>query len=263
MSVFGIPVFEEVSVVGLCLLAMVYFAAFTIKGAFGYGAVPILVVFGALIVGPHHAVLLAAMSNLFTHIQFVPESLRAGDRRLAGGLMLIYLPTIAVGIWVFGRLEPSWLNVIMGGLMVLVVGAEALNLFRRFEEPIRRRASVIGPLLGAVSGLLVGIIGAGGVAFMSLYVKILCPEKRLFRATILLLVSFILVWRIAILGISGFITGPLIVESLILLPVSMSAGMLGTRVFSRMTNNRFFAAFQIVLLSAASFLMINAVIRVL
>jgi uncharacterized protein len=263
MNVLGIPVFEEVSALGLGLLVCLYGAAFTIKGIFGYGAVPLLVVFGALIVGPHHAVLLAALSNLFSHIQFIPEGLRAGDRRLTRGLILVYVPTIVAGIWIFGRLEANWLNLVMGSVIALVVGAEALNLFRRFEASIRARTSLVGPLLAAISGLLAGMIGTGGIVLVSLYVKIVCTDKRVFRATILLIATFVIGWRTLVLGYSGFITWSLVLESLMLLPMSVGAGVVGTRIFGRMTNKRFFSAFQIMLLFAAVFLIIRALQKVL
>ncbi len=263
MEVFGTPVFEGVSVPGLLLLAVLYVYAFTIKGVFGYGAVPPIVVFGSLIIGPHHAVLLAALSNLLTHIQFIPQCVRAGDRRLAGRLVMIYLPTIIVGVWIFGRLEASWLKLVMGTMIFLVVGAEALNLFRRFEGAIRRRSSVVGVILATISGLMAGLIGVGGVVLVSLYVKVLCPDRVLFRSTILLLASFVVLWRTTMLGIGGHITVSLILEAVLLLPVSVGAGMLGTRIFGGMNDRRFFVAFQIMLLFAALFVMVQALAEVL
>ena len=62
MTVVDVPLFEGVSDVGILLLVALYFLAFVIKGIFGFGAIPPLVVFGALITEPHHAVLLAAVA---------------------------------------------------------------------------------------------------------------------------------------------------------------------------------------------------------
>jgi len=251
MTVLGIPVFADLTAWSFAGLIALYFLSFLVKGMFGLGAQPPLVIFGALIVDPHYAVLLAVVSNAMSHVQFVPESIRHGAWPAVRGLVLGYLPSIALGVWLFGRLDASGLTLVLGVTLTAIIVAEGLSLFRRWEKPVREHPEVVGPVMAGVSGMLAGVTGAGGVVLTSLYIKILCPEARTFRATILLVATVVMTWRIVVLGAGGFISSSLLVECLVLLPCSLLGGFLGSRLFGRLPRERFFWAFRVVLTVAA------------
>lgn len=251
MTVLGVPVFADLTAGSFVALIALYFFSFVVKGMFGLGAQPPLVIFGAFIVDPHEAVLLSVVSNAMGHIQFVPESLRHGDWPAVRGLVLGYVPSIALGVWLFGRLDTSGLSLVLGLALTAVIVAEAFSVFRRWESSIRAHPGRVGPVMAGVSGLLAGLTGAAGVVLTSLYIKILCPEARTFRATILLVASVVMAWRIVVLGAGGFIGLSLFLECLVLLPCSLLGGYLGSRLFGRLPRERFFWAFRIVLIVAA------------
>ncbi|MBE0531945.1 MAG: sulfite exporter TauE/SafE family protein [Rhodospirillales bacterium] len=251
MSILGIPVFADLSVESFAALIALYFLSFVVKGMFGLGAQPPLVIFGALIVDPHHAVLLSVVSNAISQLQFIPESIRNGDRPVVRGLVLGYLPSIALGVWLFGRLDTSGLSLVLGVVLTAVIAAEGFSVFRRWEGSIRAHPRRVGTVMASVSGLLAGLTGAAGVILTSLYVKILCPEARTFRATILAVATVIMVWRMAMLGVGGFIGLPLLLECLVLAPCSVLGGFVGSKLFGRLPRERFFWAFRIVLVVAA------------
>jgi hypothetical protein len=251
MTVLGIPVFADLTVERFGLLVALYFLSFVVKGIFGLGAQPPLVIFGALIVGPHDAVLLAVVSNAISHIQFIPESVRNGDWKAVRGLILGYLPSTALGVWLFGRLNAPSLTLVLGAALSAVIIAEGLSLFRRWEGPIRAHTGVVGSVVAGVSGLVGGLTGAGGVVLTSLYIKVLCAETRTFRATILLVATVAMTWRILVLGAGGFIGLSPFLECLVLVPISVVGGFLGSKLFGRIPRERFFWAFRLVLVVAA------------
>ena len=137
MTVLGVSVFADLSAERLALLVALYFLSFVVKGIFGLGAQPPLVIFGAIIVDPHDAVLLAIISNAISHVQFIPESIRDGDWKAVRGLVLGYLPSTALGVWLFGRLDAASLTLVLGAGLTAVVLAEGFAFFRRWEKPIR------------------------------------------------------------------------------------------------------------------------------
>lgn len=251
MTVWGVSLFTDLSAERLVLLFALYFLAFVVKGIFGLGAQPPLVIFGAMIVNPHDAVLLAVVSNAISHIQFIPESLRHGDWKAVRSLILGYLPSTALGIWLFARMNAASLTLVLGIGLSAVVIAEGLSFFRRWEGPIRAHPGTAGTVVAGVSGLLGGLTGAGGVILTSLYIKMLCIELRTFRATILLLATVVMVMRIVMFGVGGFLDLSLFLECLVLVPFSVLGGFIGGRLFGRIPRDRFFWAFRLVLVVAA------------
>lgn len=251
MAVWDVSVFADLSTERLFLLFALYFLSFVVKGIFGLGAQPPLVIFGAMIIDPHDAVLLAIVSNAISHIQFIPESIRHGDWQAVRGLILGYLPSTALGVWLFGRLNAASLTLVLGAGLTAVVLAEGLAFFRRWEKPIRAHPGTAGTVVAGVSGLLGGLTGAGGVVLTSLYIKMLCTEARTFRATILLVATVVMIWRLMMLGVGGFVGLSLFLECLCLVPFSVVGGYLGSRLFGRISRERFFWAFRLVLVVAA------------
>ncbi len=251
MHVLGVPVFADLTVGSFSALVALYFLSFVVKGMFGLGAQPPLVIFGAFIVDPHHAVLLSVVSNAISQLQFIPESIRNGDRPVVRGLVLGYLPSIALGVWLFGRLDTSGLSLVLGAVLTVVILAESFSLFGRWEGSIRAHPRMAGSVMAGISGLLSGLTGAAGVILTSLYIKILCPEARIFRATILALATVIMIWRMVVLGVGGFIGLSLVLECLILAPCSLLGGYVGSKLFGLLPRERFFWAFRIVLIVAA------------
>jgi uncharacterized membrane protein YfcA len=77
------------------------------------------------------------------------------------------------------------------------------------------------------------------------------PEVRTFRATILAVATVIMIWRMAVLGVGGFIDPSLVLECLLLAPCSLLGGFVGSKLFGVLPRERFFVAFRAVLVIAA------------
>jgi uncharacterized membrane protein YfcA len=89
-------------------------------------------------------VLLSVVSNAISQVQFIPESVRHGDRPVVRSLVLGYLPSIAIGVWLFSRLDTSGLSLVLGAVLTAVIIAEAFEVFRRWEGPIRAHPRLFG-----------------------------------------------------------------------------------------------------------------------
>lgn len=252
MDVFGVVPFDGLSAWQIGALGLIYFAAFFVKGVFGFGAVPLLIVAGSFVVEPHHAVVLAAVTNLVTHLQYIPEGWRSGQRALVGRLIVYLIPSIAVGVVVFAQLGGGSLSILAGIIIMGSILADAFRLLDPLAPMVRRRARIVGPAFGVVSGLISGIVGAGSIAFVGLYVRMFAPDRQGFRATIILIVAVTMVWRTAVLAMTGMITGALLAETLILLPGSVLSGALGARLTRRISDRGFFTAYRVVLCAGAA-----------
>jgi len=249
--------FAGLHAVQVALLVALYAAAFFIKGLFGYGAVPLLIVGGSFLVTPHHAVVLAAVANLLTHIQYMPDGLRRGQVRPVAWLAVFLVPAIAAGIWVFAWLDGPGLGMLAGAVILGSILIDWLRLLDPLAHFVRANMRVVGPLFGVVSGLIAGIVGAGAVIFVSLYIRILAPDRQGFRATIVLVTGVIVLWRNLVLALRGFIDLTLFLEALLLLPGALLIGLVGRRAAARMSDRWFFAIYRIAIALGAGLMILR------
>ena len=246
-----IALFENASFFQIGLLIALYFTAFFIKGVFGLGAMPLLVILGAWIVGAHHAVSLAVVLNCLTQIQFMREIRLQADRKLAPPLTAFFALSLAVGVWIFGRLDSAGLSIVLGLGMGGFLIVDYSGLLKRIITQFGVRSIVVGLVVSALGGFLAGVTGAGGILLVSLYLKINIPDARTFRATVLLVASVIMIWRVVVFAVGGFLTPPILLESMILLPISIFGAWAGSRFFAGLANDSYFQAFRIFLIVAA------------
>ncbi|MBF9036092.1 TSUP family transporter [Rhodobacterales bacterium HKCCE2091] len=242
-------------------LVLVYAASFFVKGVFGYGAVPLLIVAGSFVVEPHHAVVLAALTNLMTHMQYVGEGLRNGQRALVLRLAIFVLPSIAAGVWVFSRMDGASLGILAGAIIGLSVIADWRGWFDPLAPWTRENVWLSGPIFGTVAGLISGIIGAGAIAFITLYLRVFARDRATFRATVILMTGVILLWRSAVLAVAGEVTGTIAFEALLLLPGGLLAGWAGGRLSARMSDGAYFTGYRWVLVSGAAVLVLRSLLQ--
>lgn len=254
LEIFGLSPFAGFTTWQTVGLLALYFVIFLLKGVFGYGITAALVVGGSLVVPPHHAVVLAALTNLLNQVQFLPAGIRDGDRKAALYLNWWVLPAIAVGVWLFTTMDSRGLDLAIGLFIFALVLVETLGLMHRATPWVAARARVAGPVAAVFSGLIAGFIGAGAVIFLSIYVRILCPEKVRFRATMVLISTIFSIWRVALLVVAGLLTATIALEALLLVPLAGIAGWLGTRAMMRLPGGMFFGLYQAMLLAAAALL---------
>ncbi len=249
--IWDVALFESVSATNVVLLFLVYFFAFAVKGAFGLGSLTPTVLFGAWVVEPHHAVLLALVSNAYTQIQFIPDGVRHGDWGLVRRVVPANFAAAALGVWIFGRLDGPVLTLVLGLALGAIIVTDLTRALPALAEQTNLRSPVVVVSLSALAGLTSGVTGAGGLIFLALYLKLACPEPRSFRATIILLAALMVAWRVAVLAMSGFVTPTLLLECAVLLPITLLGGWVGIRLFRWLPREYFYTGLQLVLIAAA------------
>lgn len=251
LRLFGEPIFLDTAGWALAFLLIGYAGAFSVKGVFGIGAAPIIVPLGACVLEAHHAILLAMLVVTYIHVLFIPESFRKGEWRVCGLLAIGYAPAVVLGVLIFDQLSNARLGVVVGFLLMVIILAEIFVPPQPVQNIAKRlpRSGAIG--VAFLSGLISGIVGAGSMIFLSLYLKALYDDARTFRATILLIAITVSFWRFTVQYSKGLITVSLIGESLVLAPAAFLGTFLGMRLFHFMPSARYFKAFQVFLLLAA------------
>jgi uncharacterized membrane protein YfcA len=228
-----------------------YLGSFFVKGAIGFGNLSMIILLGALVLPPHHAVLLAVMTSGLSQVQFVVPAVRDGDWRITRPVIVSYYIAAAFGVWVFGHLENAWLQVVLGLALSVVLIIDMTNVLARLATRFDLRAPRVLYPFSAAAGLISGVTGAGGLFFIALYVKQFAPDPQTFRGTILQLGVLLTGWRTVLLIASGFLTLKVFVEALVLMPVVFIGGYLGTRFYRLLPTRQFYQVIQVVLLFAA------------
>ena len=255
IDAFASALFEGVGVNSLILLAGIYFASFAVKGAIGLGSLTPSIVFGAAVLGPHHAVALALVANILSQLQYIKLGFTKGDWAVAHKIIVPNFTAAILGIWIFGRISSVGLSVVLGlslGVLVLFdIGGIWAKLANRID--ITRPPTVI--FLSALSGLISGMTGAGGLLVIAVYLRLIKPDKAEFRATILLVSTLVVAWRAAAMITFGHIDLQIATEGLILFPIVFLGGVIGSMAFGRISEKRFTRALQLVLLFGSSVLL--------
>ena len=245
------------------LLVSVYFISYFIKGAIGTGNLAMMVLLGALILEPHHAVALALGVTCFAQLQFFSEGMRYTDWSIMRPVILSTYVGVALGIWIFGNLDGTWLSIVLGGSLGVLIISDITKLMARFAGKVDfRRHTVLFPAT-MVFGFISGVSGAGTLTSVAFYIKQITSDVRTLRGTILMLGIIFAFWRLTLLWVAGFFTASVALEAALLLPPMVLFGHLGNKCFHIMSDKRYYQVFQLILLCLAMTLVVKGLIKVL
>jgi uncharacterized membrane protein YfcA len=147
---FGIAPYDGVPAAAVAALFGFYLASFFVKGAIGFGNLSMNILLGALVLPAHHAVLLAVTASALAQVQFVVPAVRDGDWRITRPVIVSYFIAAAIGVWIFGRLESHWLQVVLGLALGVVLVIDMTGALARLATRLDLRASrVLYPFCAA------------------------------------------------------------------------------------------------------------------
>ena len=252
------PLFSALSAAQLAFLACAYVFGFVVKGFFGYGAVPPMILAGSLLMPPHHAVLLAGLINALSQVFLLPDGLRHGSRKMAGRMLLLVIPGLVVGVLVFKELSSERLQLVVGLIILLLVFLDGPALRPYLEPLVRAWPRAFGAGAATIAGMLAGIVGAGGMIFLSTYLRFWLTERMQFRGTIILIVTGLLATRTALLFGTGLVTTGLLFQALMFAPIGMVGSLVGGWLSRRVSNTSYFKAYRAFLIVAALLLTLRA-----
>jgi uncharacterized membrane protein YfcA len=257
------PAFAGVPPTAIAFLVAVYFLSFFVRGAFGFGSGVPAVLFGSLILGPHHAVVLSLCCAAISHAQFIVHGLRYADWGVARFVLLFLVPGVVGGVWVFRELDADWLTLLLGVIITTIVALSFTDVMHRIGKSTDIRAPWIVSALASLSGLIAGTTGAGGMYLLAAYLRHACPTAIKLRATGFTVSTVSIVGRAGVMAVAGLITPATIVETALLSPCVILGGWAGARFFRALPGQRFDQAFRAFLLIVSLIIVAKGISRIL
>ncbi len=219
----------------LAWCALVVVAAYTLRGATGFGAgvvaIPLLV-----LVLPLRAVIpvITTLGIVASFGQTVREFRHVEWRGVRG----LLLPTIAgagVGLWLFKSLHPELLR----SALALFIIAYALWTLAPRKAVLHPPRAWLAPLAGVGGGLLSTLFGGMAGPIFVIYLNALNLDKTRFRATMSAILFLLALLRAAGYGGLGFYDARAVALIALLLPAMLVGMVLGERVHHGMPELAF------------------------
>jgi uncharacterized protein len=253
--------FEGVAPVAIAGVCVIYFLSFAGRGALGFGAIAPAVTLSSFLIPPHHAVLLAVVTAMVPQLQILPDGIRHGDWQVAKPAIPALLLSIPVGVWLFDHISSDVFSLVLGAGISLIVIMDTFKILDRAAKSVDIREPKVVFGLSAVTGLIAGLAGAGGIMMLAVYLKHACRDYITLRATAALIGTLLIFWRLMATVVGGLIDLRLISEAVLLVPVVYLGVWVGTRYFRKMGAERYYNLFQALLLISALGLIADGLIK--
>jgi uncharacterized membrane protein YfcA len=219
----------------LLLAALAAFSAGVLSGFSGFGHSAVVVPLLLLVYDPTTVVVLAGALSASVAADVVRDSWRDADRRVALVLLVAALPGLAVGAEILRVVDPSYVQLAMGVLVVV-----AAVLFLRDDVRLPGAKTRWGPMVaGSTSGALASSTGLSGPPAALLLDSRGLP-KGAFRASISLYFLGLDLALLAVLALWGHLEPAKHVPlMLFLVPATLVGKALGTALFRRVSQRAF------------------------
>lgn len=261
-QLFGFVLFDGLDGWHILLLAAVYFFSYFIKGAIGVGNLALMVLLGALILQPHHAVVLAVTVTCFAQLQFMREGARHADWTIAKSVILGTYIGMAIGVWIFTKLDGTWLTFSLGSILGLLIIADMTRGLAFVINKLNLRSKIALYPTMICFGLISGVGGAGTLSGIAFYIKQISPDARILRGTIIMLGIIFALWRITLLTIAGLMKWNIVIEAIILIPFMLVFGYFGAKFFNQLSDKRYHQYLQFMLLGISVILVAKGLIGI-
>lgn len=235
-------------VVALCGASL--FAGYVVRAISGFGSTLVALPIMVYVVPIHAAIPLNAALGLFA-IGFaawhdrrfvIPSELRA--------LLPANILGVVTGIYIFSRLDSVVLPKIFGGFVVAYAAYVLVSEVRRVEH---RACSIRWAAPVSYCGAVIdSLFGGGGGMLAAMYMHRRGHDQRAFRATLCVLWTIELVFRVVGYGIGGYYDTPTLLLLLFMLPAMAAGEWVGRRVTSRMSQRAFTRFLAVVLMACGT-----------
>ena len=205
--------------------ALVLFAG-TIKGFAGFGLAMIAGPLLAVLVGPLEAVVAVLVLELLTGIQLLRRALAHTDWHLVVPLTIASAVTMPIGSYALVTLDSE----VMRRAIALAALAFAVMLISGWRYRGGQTLWISG-VIGGVSGAITGATGMGNPVLL-LYVLVSGIAERN-RASLVTMVTMMIILAIASLGVTGGITTDALSQTAYLVPFAIVGTFAGARLFRR------------------------------
>lgn len=216
------------------IAALAVFIAGIVRGFSGFGAGLILVPSLSLIYGPVTAVVSAMLLELVPALQLMPRALKHCHWRSVTPMVAAAMVTVPLGSMLLVVMEEQLIRVMIA-VMVLLGTAILATGWRVSGKGDRRPVALV---TGAVSGVLSGAIGLGGVPVVMFYLSS-AHRAEVTRSSIIMFLLVTVLVSLMTFMFHGIVSEQIVLRCLSLAPLLLAATWLGGRIFGRVSEARF------------------------
>ena len=256
----NITVFDNLTLLEIIFVIFIHFAGFYIRGILGFGSNMPIVLLTTWILGPHHAILLVALTSSIAQFHLLPQGVRHTDWPVARMLSVGMMVGIILGTWTFTEIEADWLTLLLSMIIIVILVMDRFRLMEQLQLQIDLRAYPVASILAIVSGTIGTITGGGALYFLVGYLKLVCANSIELRSTNAFLSGGFMLFRLGLLSYAGLFTPALLVESLVVAPAVFLGSWAGTKLFHTLSPERFYNWLQLILSFAAVTLLFRGLI---
>ncbi len=204
-----------------------------VRGVTGFGAAMVMTPPLSLLLGPHIAVPLTLLLEAFAAAPMLPAAARLAKWRILTPILVAALVCVPIGAYAMASAEPD----VLRRTIAVIVIVFSILLFRgaRYHGSQRLGTSLA---LGGVSGTMLGATSIGGPPVI-LYLLAGPDPVHVSRANLTLYVAITSVVGLVALLARGVIDAHVLLLAGVMTPFFMVGVVLGSKVFARLSDQRF------------------------
>jgi uncharacterized membrane protein YfcA len=244
--------FTDISVIQLIPVAAIAFFASIVGGVSGYGTGALMPLVLVPLLGAEPVVPIIAISAMFTNSSRVFAFLKYADWRRAAIVLVMAVPTCALGAWGYTRLSSAGAALVIGSMLILSVPLR--RLLRHHDVKVGDAGLALGSL---GYGVVVGATAGSGVILLSLLMAA-GVEGAGVVATDAAISIIIGIVKISVFGLAGVITTQVLAFALLIGVVALPGAFLAKAFVERMPLHVHTAILDAVVLFGGVFLIWGA-----
>lgn len=245
---------HELSLYYVCAAFFVALIAYVVKGFTGFGAGIVMVPILALALDLKVVVFAACVCAVANGAALAAQTWRHVAWRPIAGVFIGLVIGLVVGVRLLATLSGHSLKMCFGVLVCFFAVRMLWQQLRSREPDFRPWPEWVGPVSGAVGGIIMGVYGGGGPA-MVVYLAHQLRRKEVLRGSLIVLFFVGDVLRLGGYVFEDMATRQSLTLSCVTLPAAMLGGYVGTVVQGRVNA----ATFRLLL---AGLLMVTGVLLV-